>query len=96
MIVSVPTGTVGVVSSEYIPPMATKSDRFRSVVHGRIIFKLMSHCSIILTQFEILNESGVPDFISKNDSSRCKYNALRCWSNAYHMACITYVLVYRL
>ena len=62
---SVPTGSMGVASKEYIPSIDSKADRFRLVVHGRIMLKVMSHCSNILHQFYILNVYGVPDFISK-------------------------------
>ena len=65
MRVSVPTGSMGVASNETIPSIYSKADRLWLVVHGRIMFKVISHCSNILQQFEILNEFCVPAFISK-------------------------------
>ena len=65
MRVSVPNGAIRVASKDYINSMDSKSDRFRLVVHGRIMFRVMSHCSNIFHQFEILNVSGMPDFIAK-------------------------------
>ena len=56
---------MGVASKEYIPSMASKSDRFGLVLHGHIMFRVMSHCSNILYQVDILNVSGVPDFIDR-------------------------------
>ena len=63
--VSVPTGAMVVASKEYITSMDSKEDKFWLVVYGRIMFRVMSHCSNIFHQFEILNVSGMPDFIAK-------------------------------
>ena len=65
IIVSVTTGAMGVAPNEYIASMDSKSYRLGLVVHGIIIFKVMSHCFNLLHQFNILNEYSVPDFIAK-------------------------------
>ena len=45
--------------------MASKEDKFWLVVYGRIMFRVISHCSNIFHQFDILNVSGVPVLIAK-------------------------------
>ena len=65
MRVSVTTGDMGVSPKEYIPSMDSKEGMFGLVVYERIMFRVMSHCYKILHQFDILNVSGVPDFIAK-------------------------------
>ena len=55
-----PIGAIGVASNEYIPSMASKAESRGLVVQGRIILRVMSHCSVILHQFAILKEDGVP------------------------------------
>ena len=60
MSISVPTGAIGVASKEYMPSIASNADRSGFVVHGRNMFNVMSHCSVILHQFDILKEVGVP------------------------------------
>ena len=62
---SVPTGSMGVASKEYITSVASKAERFGLVLHGRIMLRVMSHFSNIFHQFDILNVSVVPDFINK-------------------------------
>ena len=51
---------MGVASKEHITPIASNADRRGLRVHGRIMFKVMSHCSVILHQFSIQTEWGAP------------------------------------
>ena len=61
IIVSVPSGAVGVVSKEDIAYIVYSAEIWGLRVHGRIIFKVMSHCSIILHKFSMQKEGGDPD-----------------------------------
>lgn len=58
--IGVPIGAIGVASKEYVPSMASNAERRGLVVQGRIMLRVMSHCSVILHQFAILKEEGVP------------------------------------
>ena len=44
----------------YIPSIALNAERQGLRVHGSIIFKVMSHCSLILHQFAMQKEGGAP------------------------------------
>ena len=63
--ISVPTGAIGVASKEYIPSIASNADKLGFSVQGRNMFKVMSHCSVILHQLAILNEGGVPALVAE-------------------------------
>ena len=45
--------------------MASNADMFGLFVHGRIMIRVMLHCSNILHKFDILNVSGLPACIAK-------------------------------
>ena len=64
IIVSVPTGAMVVASKEYIPSVASNAERRGLRVHGRIMFKLMSHCSVILHHFAMRKKGGAPALIA--------------------------------
>ena len=53
-------GAWGVTSKEYIPSIASNAERWGLRVHGSIIFKVMSQCSVILHQFAMQKEGGSP------------------------------------
>ena len=61
-----PTGAIGVALKEYMPFIASKAERFGLVVHGRIMFRVISHCSNILHQFDIRKFAGVAALIASN------------------------------
>ena len=60
IIIGVLIGAIGVASKEYMPSVASKAERRGLVVQGRIMLRVMLHCSVILHQFAILKEDGVP------------------------------------
>ena len=60
-----PIGDIGVASNEYIPSIASNADEFGFSVQGRNMFRVMSHCSVILHQFSIQNEGGVPALVAE-------------------------------
>ena len=64
MTVLVTSEAMDVASKYYIPSMDSKADRFGLVAHGNIMLRVMSHCYNILHQVEVLNVSGVIDFIA--------------------------------
>ena len=49
-----------VASKEYIPSIDFNADIRGLRVHGRIVFKVMSHCSVNLHQFAVRKEGGAP------------------------------------
>ena len=83
-------GDIGVVSKEYIPSIDLNADRQGLRVHVSIMFKGMSHSSVILHQFSMRKEGGTPALtamkwffhmrqhrfvnVGKMDVSRCVLN----------------------
>ena len=65
MVFSVPNGAMGVASKEYITSMGSKYYMLWLVLHDCIMCRVMSHCSNILHQFDILNVFGVHAFIAR-------------------------------
>ena len=60
IIVSVPTGAMGLASKEYIPSIDSNTEGRGLRVHGSIIFKVMSHCPFIFHKFSMQKEGGDP------------------------------------
>ena len=59
-----PIGAIGVASNEYMPSIALNAESNGLVVQGRIMFRVMSHCSVILHQLDILKVDGAPALVA--------------------------------
>ena len=55
MSILIPTGAIGVALKEYVPSIASNAKRRGLVVQGRIMFRAILHCSVILHQFDMRN-----------------------------------------
>ena len=60
MSVSVPTGDIAVVSKENMPSIALNTERRGFSLHGRIMFKFMSHWSVMRHQLAMRKDGGAP------------------------------------
>ena len=60
MSVSVPAAAIDVASKENMPSIASNSERRGFSVHGRIMFKVMSHWSVMRHQLAMRKDGGAP------------------------------------